>query len=125
MMFFLLFACAGEKYALPEAEVFYDEEEGWEGTLSFVSFEGDREECSMFYTMNGEERDCTDCIWEVGFELSPVSESCIYSELEFLTFRLGVDYQWLVQEKSGWEEWGVATEENNSWSFVSSHRFLP
>lgn len=125
MIVFLLFSCSGIEYVLPEAEVFFHDEEGWEGSLSFLSFDGEREQCVMYYTMQGEEEDCTDCIWQVEFTLSSLSEPCVYSDLESLSFRLGTDNQWFVKEETGWEEWGSATEEDGYWSFVSAHRFLP
>jgi hypothetical protein len=125
MMFFLFTACSGVEYVLPQAEVFHLAE-SWEGTLSFTSYDGEKEQCSMYYSMEGEERNCVDCIWEVGFHLSALSESCVYPDLKVLSFRLGNELEWLVNEESGWEEWGFATEEEEgTWSFVSGHRFLP
>ena len=123
-MIVLLWACAAENFAIPEATVFSDEGK-WEGVLSFVRFEGEKEQCRMDYSLNeGEEVDCSSCIWEVSFALEALSEPCIFSSLQSLSFRVGESQEWLVQEESGWEEWGTVQGEADTWEFISSYRFL-
>ena len=115
-------ACASQEYVLPQAEVF---EEDWEGSLSFVSYQGSKEICSTHYAMTGETQDCEECSWEAKFTLEALSESCVYPDLTTLSFRVDTDNIWFVQEEIGWEEWGEASLEEGVWSFVSSFRFLP
>lgn len=122
MIGLLLFACASQEYALPQAEVFEDD---WEGSLSFISYQGESEICTTHYSMIGTPVDCDSCVWEVTFMLSELSEECVYSELDTLSFRVDEDDSWLVREESGWEAWGQATEEQGVWSLVSSYRFFP
>ena len=124
-MIVLLWACAGANFAVPEATVF-SEEGDWEGTLSFVRFEGTKEQCRMDYSLQeGEEIECSSCVWEVSFELEPLSEPCIFSTLQNLSFRIGESQEWFVQEESGWEEWGEASFDEGVWSLVSSFHFFP
>ena len=118
----IIMACASQEYVIPKAEVF---EEDWEGSLSFVSYQGSQETCSMHYSMIGMPKDCEDCSWEVDFSLEPISDPCVYSELSALHFRVDTDQNWLVREESGWEEWGEASLEDGVWSFVSSFHFFP
>lgn len=122
MIGMLIIACATQEYVLPQAEVFEDD---WEGSLSFVSYQGSKEVCSMHYSMDGESKDCEECIWEADFTLEPISESCAYPDLSSLSFRVGSDNTWLVLEESGWEEWGEASVEDGAWSFISSFHFFP
>jgi hypothetical protein len=122
MIGLLLFACASQEYVLPQAEVFEDD---WEGNLSFVSYQGNEEVCSMHYSMVGAQVECEDCIWEAQFALSALSDSCVFSELTTLSFRVSPGNSWLVLEESGWENWGEGVQEEGVWSFVSSYRFFP
>ena len=122
MIGIIIMACASQEYVLPQAEVF---EEDWEGTVSFVSYQGSQEVCSMHYSMTGQIKDCDDCAWEVDFALEPLSDPCVYSDLSALQFRVDADKKWLVREESGWTEWGEASFEEGVWSFVSSFRFFP
>ena len=122
MIGIIIMACASQEYVLPQAEVF---EEDWEGSLSFVSYQGSREVCSMHYSMIGQPNDCEECSWEVDFTLEAISEPCVYSDLLSLHFRVDTDNKWFVHEESGWEEWGEASLEEGVWSFVSSFRFFP
>lgn len=122
MIGLIIMACASQEYVLPHAEVF---EGDWEGTVSFVSYQGSQEVCSMHYSMTGQIKDCDDCSWEANFALEPLSDPCVYSDLSGLQFRVDTDNSWLVREESGWEEWGEASLEEGVWSFVSSFRFFP
>ena len=123
-MIVLLWSCVGENFAVPEATVFF-EEGNWEGTVSFVRFEGTKEQCRMDYSLiEGEELDCTSCVWEVSFQLEALSQPCIFSSLQNLSFRVGESQEWLVQEESGWEEWGTVQAEAETWEFISSYRFF-
>ena len=49
-MMFFLWACVGAEFAVPEATVFF-EDQVWEGTLSFLRIEGDKEQCRMDYSL--------------------------------------------------------------------------
>ena len=118
----IILACASQEYVLPQAEVF---EEDWAGSLSFVSYQGDDELCTMHYSLEGQNNECDDCFWEVSFVLEPLSDPCVYSDLLSLRFRVDTDYRWLVREKNGWEEWGDVSYEEGIWSFVSTFRFFP
>jgi len=123
-MIVLLWACAVEEFAVPEATVFF-EDQAWEGTLSFVRFEGEKELCRMDYSlMEGKEVTCDACLWEVSFQLLALSEPCVFSSLESLSFRVGADKEWIVLEDTGWENWGTVEEGENSWDFISSYHFL-
>ena len=122
MISMIIMACASQEYVLPHAEVF---EEDWEGSLSFVSYQGSQDVCSMHYSMTGQIQDCEDCSLEVYFTLDPISEPCVYSDLSSLGFRVDAANNWLVREEIGWEEWGEASFEEGVWSFVSSFRFFP
>ena len=122
MIGLIVMACASQEYVLPQAEIF---EEDWEGSLSFTSLQGNQEECSMHYSMVGQAQGCDDCSWQVQFALEPISEACVYSELESLAFRIDKNNTWLVLEKSGWEEWGEASFDEGVWSLVSSFHFFP
>tara|TARA_B100000683_G_C12453482_1_gene541121 strand:- start:1021 stop:1389 length:369 start_codon:yes stop_codon:yes gene_type:complete len=122
MIGLIIMACASQEYVLPQAEVF---EEDWEGSLSFTSYQGNREECSMHYSMVGFAQDCEDCSWQAEFILEPISDACAYSDLEALSFLVNKNNTWLVLEESGWEEWGEASFDEGVWSLVSSFHFFP
>jgi len=123
-MMLLLWACSGMEYAVPEATVFLEEEE-WKGSLSFVQFVGDKEQCRMDYSLeSGEEKDCTSCSWEVLFQLEALSEPCVFSSLERLSFLVDENQDWWVLEENGWEHWGTVQAEEQYWEFISAYRFL-
>ncbi len=122
MIVMMIMACASQEYVLPQAEIFEDD---WEGSLSFVSYKGNREECSMHYGMSGQSSDCEDCSWEAEFILESISDPCVYSDLELLSFRVDKNNRWMVLEESGWEEWGEASYDDGVWSLVSSFYFFP
>lgn len=118
-----ILACSTTEYVVPQAEVFSDD--SWEGNLFFHSFSGAQELCQTVYSLEGEERSCENCLWEVSFVLESLSEPCVYNDLETLVFRVGEDSKWYVFEETGWEVWGTVSESEDYWSFVSNYHFFP
>ena len=117
MVVSLLWSCAQEPYAIPESDI-YTDDDAWMGSLSFVS-----DTCSSVYSMEGEEQDCEECTLSVRFVLSPLEEECMFSDIELLHFRISTTQEWLVLENSGWEVWGSAEQQDDVWKLRSDRFF--
>ena len=113
----MFLGCAQESYVTPESDIYW-EEDRWNGSLTFRA-----QDCSSVYGLEGEERDCSDCLLEVRFALSSLGEECMFSDLEVLYFRISQEQEWLVLEESGWELWGNAEEQDDLWNLRSTFRF--
>lgn len=115
MMWFL--ACSGTPFSIPQSDIF-QEEQGWSGSLSFVS-----EDCASVYQLSGTEQDCVECLVEIQFILSPLKEGCLFDGLQLLNFRVSSNQEWLVEEETGWEVWGDAQQNDELWELRSTFPF--